>query len=470
MNFKNIADDLKSSIVVFLVAIPLCLGIALASNASLTAGIISGVIGGIIAGIISGSAISVSGPAAGLTVIVAAGITQLGSFEAFAQAVIIAGIIQIILGLIRGGAIGNFVPVAVIKGMLAAIGLILISKQSYYALGLPKGNWNISLINLNVAILSLSSIFIILLWDKFSKKLPKFLQLLPSALIAVIFSIILNKLFSIVPDDQLVNLPANLFNQVNIHYPAFSIDIVKIGFTIAIVASLETLLCIDASDKLDPQNRKTNKNRELIAQGVGNSLSGLLGGLPITAVIVRTSANVSAGAKTKLSAIFHGFWLFTSVYFFSQILNMIPLATLAAVLILVGYKLTKPDFFIAMKKRGNDQLIIFCLTIVMILMTDLLVGIAIGLFVAFAFEIKNMKRKSIQIHENDSEIHLVIHDNISFWHKHKISNAFDKISVNKSIKVTGKKHHKMHVDIKEFLTEIQNDDKHKNKKIIIDID
>lgn len=464
---KNIIYDFKSSIVVFLVAIPLCLGIALASNAPLSAGIISGVIGGIIAGIISGSAVSVSGPAAGLTVIVAAGIAKLGSYEAFAQAVIIAGLIQILMGVLRGGAIGNFVPIAVIKGMLAAIGLLLIFKQSKYALGLPAGTWDLSQINMGVTAISLISIITILAWEKFSAKANKTIQFIPAALVAVVISVVLNTLFAVIPDNQLVQLPMDLFNNVKMYNFNFSWDIFSIGLTIAIVASLETLLCIDASEKIDPLKRKPSKNLELIAQGIGNSLSGFFGGLPITAVIVRTSANISAGAKSKLSAILHGVWLLLSVLLIPQIINMIPLATLSAVLILVGYKLTKPDFFIAMKKRGSEQLIIFCTTIIVILLTDLLIGIAVGMLVAMAFEMKHFGFRSLTINESESEVHLKFNKAVNFWHKQTITKTIKSAPEHKSIKISGKK---IHIDIKELVHELQEESKNSKSKIIIDIE
>jgi MFS superfamily sulfate permease-like transporter len=411
MNIKNLRYDIKSSIVVFLVAIPLCLGISLASNAPLSSGIIAGIIGGLVAGFISGSEVSVSGPAAGLTVLVAMGIEQLGSFHSFAQAVIIAGIIQILMGLLRGGAIADYVPVAVIKGMLAAIGLILILKQSKYALGLPSTSWDLRQIHGGIACISLLSMSIIFFWEKYSFKLSKGFQLVPAALIAVLVSVVLNLFFKIIPSEQLVQLPLQLFSEVQFHPLNFSWDIFTTGITIALVASLETLLCLDASEKIDSLKRKPSKNRELIAQGVSNSLSGFLGGLPLTAVIVRTSANISAGAKSKFSAIYHGLWLLLSVLFIPHLINLIPLATLSGVLILVGYKLTKPNFFFEMRKRGNEQLFIFVATIVAILLTDLLKGIAIGMVISLILEAKHFSFKGFTVHESDSEVHLKFRKN-----------------------------------------------------------
>jgi MFS superfamily sulfate permease-like transporter len=463
MNIKYLLADIKASIVVTLVAIPLCLGIALASNAPIASGLIAGIIGGVIAGIISGSAISVSGPAAGLTVIVATGIATLGSFDQFAKAVILAGIIQLLIGVFRGGAIGNFIPSAVIKGMLAAIGLILIIKQSSYVLGLPKGSWDVSLINYKVTCISIYSFLCITIWDNYAQKISKYFQLVPSALVAVITSVLINNYFNLIANDQLVQIPQNIFNSFKLNTFGINWDLLKIGLTIAIVASLETLLCLDASDRLDPMSRTTNKNRELMAQGIGNFLCGIFGGLPITAVIVRTSANVSAGAKTKLSAIFHGLWLLLSVLLIPNLINQIPLATLAVILTLVGYKLTKPIFFLNMKARGLDQLFIFCITILAILTTDLLIGIGIGLLIAILFEYKNLRNKnSIIIQEKDMEIHLDIQKNLSFWHKQKIAKIIHKNNNAKEIRISGLKSKKIHIDISEYCDELS---ANKNNKI-----
>jgi MFS superfamily sulfate permease-like transporter len=467
MNIKNITYDFKSSIVVFLVAIPLCLGIALASNAPLSSGILSGIIGGIVVGIISGSAISVSGPAAGLTVLVATGIGQLGSFEMFAQAVIFAGLLQILMGVLRGGVIAHYFPTAVIKGMLAAIGIILIQKQLKLALGITSYTDLFQNIHLGSTVIASISIAIILLWEQYGSKLKYGLKLLPAALIAVITSIVLNKLWNIVPDQQLVQIPSNLLSDVKLILPQFNWDIIKVGISLSIVASLETLLCLEASEKIDPLKRKPSKNRELLAQGIGNTLSGFVGGLPITAVIVRTSANVSADAKSKFSTIMHGLWILLSVLLFSQFINWIPLPTLAAVLILVGFKLTKPSFFVAMKKRGNKQLIIFVSTIVAILMTDLLIGIAIGLLVSIIFEMKNFNFKSININESEREIHLDFKKSLNFWHKHVINNHLNKSKkTQKSIKITADK---IHIDVKELLQEWEEEHKNHNPKIVINL-
>ena len=449
MKVLDLKEDIKSSVVVFLVALPLCLGIALASNAPLASGLIAGIIGGILVGFFSDSQISVSGPAAGLTVIVANGITQLGGFEMFGLALIVAGLFQIIFGLIKGGAIGDYFPTAVIKGMLAAIGLILIIKQFPNAFSQQSMGLNI---------ISAVSITIMLSWEKLANKGLDFFKLIPGALVAVIVSVILNQTFHLVGEDFLVRMPSDIFSKMQMpNFSGLTFGVFSVAFTIAIVASLETLLCIDASDKIDPMKRKTSKNRELLAQGVGNSLSGFFGGLPVTAVIVRTSANVNAGAKSKMSAVFHGVWLVACVLLIPGVLNLIPLATLACVLLLTGYKLTKPAFFVDMKKRGWDQLFIFCVTISGILATDLLKGIFIGLGFAILFELRSPSISSIEIEEDGNKVHVKFIKNVSFFQKAKIHKLLHDIPRSKEVHIHGTKIVRLHVDVRELLADFHNE-------------
>ena len=463
--FKEWKSDLKASLVVFLVALPLCLGIALASNAPLSAGLIAGILGGIVVGSLSGSHVGVSGPAAGLTVIVINGIAQLGSFEAFALAVFLAGLFQILFSLLRGGAIGNYFPTAVVRGMLAAIGLILILKQYPNALGLAQdGSFHYGII-----IISAISIGLMLFWDKMAAEGFKFFKLIPGALVAVLMSIVINALYkSIFPaltvgTEHLVQLPFHGgFNEIigMVKFPDFShlFDgvVVQIALTIAIVASLETLLCVDAGDKIDPDKRVTSKDRELLAQGIGNTISGLIGGLPITAVIVRTSANVTAGNKTKLSAILHGVWLIVCVALIPQLLNLIPLASLACVLLLVGYKLCKPMHFMAMKNRGWDQLFVFSTTIIAILTTDLLKGIFVGIVVAVLFELNKLSLNPFTIsHESEKSV-IEFTNNVAFFHKPQLHKAIASAPVGKKVHIHGIKNVKVHIDIHELILENKN--------------
>jgi MFS superfamily sulfate permease-like transporter len=459
MKVLDLKDDLKSSVVVFLVALPLCLGVALASNAPLASGLIAGIIGGILVGLLSHSEISVSGPAAGLTVIVANGISTLGGFETFGLAVVCAGLIQIIFGLLKGGAIGDYFPTAVIKGMLAAIGLILIIKQFPNAFSQKEMGLNI---------ISITSILIMLGWEKMAQKGISFFKLVPGALIAVLISVLINKTFHLVSEDYLVHLPSGIFSEMKMpSFNLFNASVLSVGFTIAIVASLETLLCVDAADKIDPMKRVTSKNRELFAQGVGNSLSGLFGGLPITAVIVRTSANVNAGAKSKMSSVFHGGWLIACVLLIPGLLNLIPLATLACVLLLTGYKLTKPSFFFDMKKRGWDQLIVFSLTIAGILATDLLKGIFLGLFIAILIEMRALSLNPVEVKEEGNKTVVKFIKNVSFYHKVGVQETLGQIPLEKDIQISWASDVKVHIDVQELLAEFRANRKHQGGEVFL---
>ena len=461
--------DFQSSLVVFLVALPLCLGIAMASNAPLAAGLFAGIIGGIIVGFLSGSSVSVSGPAAGLSVIVATAIQTLGSFEAFTLALFISGILQILFGYFKGGVIGDYFPTSVVKGMLAAIGIILILKQFPHAVGFEQsfmgdesfagtGGSNtfsqfysaFEFIHLGAIVVALCSMGIMLSWEKAASKDLSFFKLIPGALIAVLFSVLLNYVFlGFIPDmaitgEHLVNLPFS--GGVQDLYSGFRMpswahlqnpNIYVVAITLAIVGSLESLLSVDAADKIDEEGGITSKNRELLAQGCGNMISGFIGGLPITAVIVRTSANINAGAKSKLSAVFHGLWLLLCVIFIPELLNLIPLASLAAVLLLVGYKLTKPELIKKMYLKGWDQFIPFVVTILAILFTDLLVGILIGMMVGFVFVLKSNMHKSIVVVREDDLFLIRFYKDVSFLQKASLLKIFGTIPDGSSVIVDG---------------------------------
>ncbi len=467
MTKPDLQYDLKSSIVVFLVALPLCLGIALASGAPLASGLVAGILGGVVVGLFSNSQISVSGPAAGLTVIVANGITQLGGFEHFGIAVLLAGIFQILFGLMKGGTIGDYFPTAVIKGMLAAIGLILIIKQLPNALGLAPGSYSFSGIQKEIVLISILSLGIMLSWDKLAASGNKLAKLVPGPLVAVLASIFVNSFFQLVGPKGLVQLPDQIFNKLLLpDFFSLNWNVLEIALSIAIVASLETLLCIDAADRIDPLKRKTNKNIELLAQGIGNTLSGILGGLPLTAVIVRTSANVASGAKTKYSAIFHGCWILLCVLFIPNFLNLIPLATLACVLLLVGYKLTKPVFYVEMWKRGWPQLLIFCVTIGAILATDLLKGIFAGLALAIFFELKKPAINCLEVDHEEDKVHFKFLKNVSFLHKAKIAKILNELEEGKAIYFHGMNLVRIHVDVRELLLDYQEEAKKKNLMVV----
>jgi carbonic anhydrase len=451
--------DIPASIVVFLVALPLCLGIALASGAPLLSGIISGIIGGVVVGFLSRSHTSVSGPAAGLAAIVLASITQLGNIELFFAALLLAGLLQIIMGLLKTGFIANYVPSNVIKGLLAAIGILLILKQIPHAIGYdqdavgefsflqPDGENTFSalLSMLNnilpgAVLISVVSVLILSFWDKIpSKKIRSF----PPSLIVVVLSVGLNELFinflpylSIGSAHQ-VNLPPidtdNLSSYIHLPDLSYFSDyrVFTVAITIAMVASLETLLNVEAVDKIDPLKRETPQNRELVAQGVGNMAAGFFGGIPVTSVIVRSSVNINAGNKTKLSAILHGIFMLVSVLALSSWLNRIPLAALAAILLVTGYKLAKISLFKEMYSKGAQQFIPFVVTIVAIVLTDLLTGILIGLTVSIFYLLRSNFRNAYTMGRQEfpvgEVVRLELSEEVSFLNKASIKDVLWKI-------------------------------------------
>ncbi len=465
--FSNLKSDFPSGLVVFLVALPLCLGIAMASGAPLFSGIISGIIGGIVVGYLSKSHLSVSGPAAGLTAIVLTAITDLGAFDIFLTAVFIAGLIQLALGFIKAGTISNYFPTNVIEGMLAGIGIIIILKQLPHAFGydsdfegdqafLELGGSNtfsalLSLFNyiqLGSIIITFLSLAILIAWDKlpFLKKL----KLVPGALVAVIIGVVLNEIFIstgsflALAKENLVSLPVptslDEFKQIIIT-PNFSgvtnPKVWVVAITIAVVASIETLLSIEAADRIDIQKRYTDTNVELKAQGIGNIISSLLGGLPLTSVIVRTSANSSSGAKSKMSTIIHGVLLLISVVTIPIILNKIPLATLAAILLLVGYKLAKPSTVKHFWEKGKYQFVPFIATLLAVVFTDLLKGVTLGIVISILFVLKgNLKRAyhfRKEVYEDGDVIHIDLAQEVSFLNKAAIKSTLNHIPENSKV-------------------------------------
>lgn len=463
---KNLKHDLPSSIVVFLVALPLCLGIALASGAPLFAGLVTGIVGGIVVSTLSGSQLSVSGPAAGLTAIVLGAIAQLGGYETFLLAVVLAGVMQLILGLLKGGTIGNYFPSSVIEGMLAAIGLTLILKQLPHALGIDSDffgdesffqndNENtfsaignaFSHFSLAAIVISGLSIAVLLFWPKFKK-----LAVVPAPLIVVVLGIGLSLVFQntgyALQAKQMVEIPVvsgwSEFTALFVA-PNFSAitdsKVWVVAATIAVVASLETLLSIEAIDKIDPIKRVSPTNRELMAQGAGNMVSGMLGGLPMTSVIVRSSANVNAGGRTKMSAIFHGVWLLLSLLFIPGLINMIPLACLAAILLVTGYKLTRVALFKHMYHKGWDQFIPFVITIIAVLLTDLLKGVAIGMLFSIFYLLRTNMRNpffyKIQEEGNKKNIRIKLAEEVSFLNKAAIQVMLTKIPKETNVIIDG---------------------------------
>jgi len=458
---RTAGSDIPASIVVFLVALPLCLGIALGSQAPLFSGIIAGIVGGIVIGSLSGSQLSVSGPAAGLTVIVAGAILKLPTYEAFLLAVVLAGVLQVILGFVRAGVLGDYVPNSVIKGMLAAIGLILILKQFPHLVGYDKdylgdesfssggentftGLFNaFSYFSPAAVIIGGISLLILIMWDqKFIKK-QKFLKYIPGPLVVVFVGVWINEILKIQrPDvalqtEHLVSLPVAESVQGLTSFLRFpdiqflnNPNVWSTAVTLAIVASLETLLSIEAIDKLDPYKRVTPTNRELKAQGVGNMVSGLIGGIPLTSVIVRSSANVAAGARSKMSAIYHGILLLVSVAFIPELLNKIPLAALAAILIITGYKLAKLPLIKEFYQKGWDQFVPFAVTVIAILFTDLMIGIVIGIFVGLFFMIRSNFRSSVLVVHDDDRYLVRLRKDVSFLNKPIIKRKLEEVPEN----------------------------------------
>lgn len=493
--FSSWKQDLPASIVVFLVALPLCLGVGLASTSTkgieglpnIFTGIIAGIIGGIIVGIISKSKIGVSGPAAGLITIVLSAITTIGSYEGFLVAVILAGLLQVIAGFIGLGALGNYFPSSVIKGMLAAIGITLILKEIPHALGYDKDFFGdesffqydghntfseliyaLNAFSPTAIIISAFSLILLIFFD--SKRIKKIaiFRFIPGALIVVTIGIVLNQLLNglggywSLNDKHLVNMPVSkslgdFFKQFN--QPDFSflsnIKVYSIALSIALVASLETLLSVEATDKLDPNKNQTPTNHELKAQGIGNIVSGLLGGLPITQVIVRSSANVTAGGQTKMATMFHGILLLASVYFIPQIINLIPLASLAAILIMVGYKLSKIELYRSTYQLGMEQFLPFIGTIAGVIFTDLLKGIGIGLLIAIFFILRRNYKRNFNLitSPDEKEKRIILSENVSYLNKGSIIRLLDGIPASTSLIIDGTNCKYIDYDVREAISE-----------------
>ncbi|HBU79198.1 MAG TPA: hypothetical protein DEF18_13950 [Muricauda sp.] len=501
--FKYIKNDLPASIVVFFVALPLCLGIALASGAPLFSGLIAGIIGGIVVGALSGSQIGVSGPAAGLAAIVLTAIGTLGGYQNFLVAVVLGGIIQLIFGFLKAGIIAYYFPSSVIKGMLTGIGIIIILKQIPHFFGYdadPEGDWaffqvdgentfseiinSINYISPGATLIAIIGLAILVLWSTVLTKKSKIFELVQGPLVAVVLGIVY---FSVTSDDPTWGISAEHLVKVPVpdslesflgffSFPNFSaisnMDVWVTAFTIALVASLETLLCVEATDKLDPEKRTTPTNRELMAQGVGNTLSGLIGGLPVTQVIVRSSANIQSGGKTKASAIIHGFFLLGSVILIPTLLNMIPLSVLAAILFVVGYKLAKPSLFKTMYQAGWKQFVPFVVTVVGIVFTDLLVGISLGLGVGIVVVLIKSYQNSHFLHIEDSgngshKIKMTLAEEVTFFNKGAILKELDSIPENSYLTLDVRKTRYLDNDIIEILEDFSS--KAKNRNIDIKI-
>jgi SulP family sulfate permease len=498
--YEGLKNDIPASIIVFFVALPLCLGIALASGAPLFSGILSGIIGGIVVGIFSGSSLGVSGPSAGYAVIVLSAISSLGSWPAFLMSLVLAGIIQVIAGYAKIGFIAYFFPSSVIKGMLTGIGLLIILKQIPHALGYDKdvvGDLSyfqtdgentltgitsaINAITPGAMLIAFLSIALLIIWDTLLTNKYRLFQLIQGPIVVVMLGIVMNTLFQLgvldfsLNADQLVSLPivknvTAFLEQFTL--PDFSavtrLEVWKTAVVLALVVSLEALLCVEATDKLDRLKRVTPKNRELKAQGLGNIVSGLCGGLPVTQVIIRSSANITFGAKTKLSTILHGVFLLISAATMAEILNKIPLASLAAILIMVGYKLARPSIFKQMYTLGQEQFIPFSATVLGILTTDLLRGIAIGMGFGIFYTLRHSYRNSYYFEkvitkENEHPIHhIVLAEEVSFFDKASIVQALDVIPKNSTVIIDCAKSKSIAYDVVECIQDYRVNAKLKN--------
>lgn len=480
--------DIPAGIVVFLVALPLCLGIALASGAPLFSGVIAGVVAGIVVSLLSGSELSVSGPAAGLAVIVAVAIQDLGGFATFTVAVVLAGLIQIGLGSVRAGVIGDYVPNSVIKGMLAAIGIVIILKQIPHALGDDRDYLgdeafsqpdqlntftemlaSFSAPSPGAIVISLFALTLLILWERPFVKKQSWASTVPAPLLVVIFGTLLNEAFGVLhpawqltSTDHLVTLPVARSASDFLGFftlPDFAAatrsDVWIVAATLALVGSIETLLCIEATDQIDPEKRISDTNRELRAQGVGNTLSGLLGGLPITSVIVRSSANVYAGGRTRLSAFVHGLVMLVAVALLASLLNRIPLAALASILLMVGYKLASHKIAMEMWAKGWTQFVPFLVTVVAIVFSDLLMGIAIGLLTGVFFVIRSNHRSAITIVSDGESWLLRFNKDMSFVNKAELKRRLRKLPDHSRLILDGTKALYVDGDIYETLKEFE---------------
>lgn len=504
--FKYLKNDLPASVVVFFVALPLCLGIALASGAPLFSGLIAGIVGGIVVGALSGSQIGVSGPAAGLAAIVLTAIGSLGGYQNFLVAAVLGGVIQLLFGVLKAGIIGYYFPSSVIKGMLTGIGLIIILKQIPYFFGIdenPEGDFAFLQVDgentftellktlnallsgnfsVGATIIALLAIAILLLWSNVLSKKGKIFSIIQGPLVAVAAGIIYfivtkNSEVLAVSKEHLVSVPIpdsidSFIGQFS--FPNFAVitkpEIWVTAFTIALVASLETLLCVEATDKLDPAKRVTPTNKELLAQGTGNIISGMIGGLPITQVIVRSSANIQSGGKTKMAAIIHGLLLLISVILIPTLLNNIPLSVLASILFIVGYKLAKPSTFKAMWGAGWKQFVPFIVTVVGIVFTDLLTGIALGLAVGVVVVLFKSYQNSHFLHKEDvsngkQKMKMTLAEEVTFFNKGAILKELDRLPENTYLELDVRKTRFLDHDIVEILEDFA--EKARNKNINI---
>jgi MFS superfamily sulfate permease-like transporter len=499
LDFSHLSKDLPAGLSVFLVALPLCLGIALASGAPLFAGLLAGIVGGTVVALLSGSEVSVSGPAAGLTVIVFDNIQKLGGYEPFLAAVMLAGFLQIGLGYIKAGRLSSFVPTSVISGMLVAIGIVIILKQIPHALGWDadyEGEFEffqtdhrntlseimeaMAHLSYGAIIISVSALALIIGWERLAKRGIAFFKNVPAGLGVVALGIAFNEFFKVAAPqfylgyspEHMVNVPPvrnmtelkSAFTFMDLG--AFSNPQMYVAaITIALVASIESLLSLEAADKLDPQRRISSPNQELIAQGVGNALSGLIGGLPVTSVVVRTSTNVYSGAKTRLAAFAHGVLLLLVVAVGAQLINRIPLACLAALLLSVGYKLSKLEIFKKVYKQGKDQFIPFVVTILAIVFIDLLIGILIGLIVGIVYVIYTNNQSALSMVRDGQTVLITFKKDVSFLNKSRLREILANLKPGDYVFIDGVRAHFIDRDIFNTIEDFEQDAQYRDIKV-----
>ena len=485
------SSDIPAGIVVFLVALPLCLGIALASGAPLFSGIIAGVIGGVVVSLFSGSELSVSGPAAGLTTVVASAIISLGSFPTFLTAVLIAGLMQLVIAASNAGRLGDFIPHSVIKGMLAAIGISIILKQIPHSVGYDKSfldeagieglsQWHgiledpiaimdSGMISLGAACITLACLAIMLFWEHPSIKRRPWSTIFNGTLVAVVGGTLLNQLIGVIAPEHALRSSEHLVNLPNLQsaqglsgffvFPDLTAfmrsDVWLTALTIALIASIESILSVEAVDKMDPDKRTSDVSRELYAQGIGNTVSSLVGGLPITSVIVRSSANVYAGGRTRMSGFVHGITLVLAVLLLPGILNMIPLACLASILLIVGYKLASLDVFKSIWREGFRQFLPFISTLVIVVAKDILVGVGVGLVVAVLFAIRSKRPDAITVSHEETRYLIRFNEEITFIHKALLKKMLRDLPSEANVIVDGSRAHYIDRDIIELLHRYQ---------------
>jgi MFS superfamily sulfate permease-like transporter len=481
--------DVLSGIVVFLVALPLCLGIANASGVEPFAGLVSGIVGGLVVALLSGSHVSVSGPAAGLVVIVVSAIASLGSFSAFLAAVLVAGVLQVGFGLLRAGRIASYVPAAVVKGMLASIGIILILKQMPVGAGLVAGADSKSPHAVAIAtplgdilpvslVLCAASVALLFAWETPRAKRYALVRAVPGPLAAVALGIGVTLLLDRVapmlatPVEHRVSLaaldsPMALIDAISMPdlSQLASPDVWRVAMTLAVVASLETLLSLEALERIDPKRRRVSPDRELKAQGAGNVVAALLGGLPLTAVIVRSSANVHAGAQTRMSAVIHGLLLLASVFVLTAVLNLIPLASLAAILIQTGYKLAKPRLFIDMAREGVGRWAPFAATIAGVLATDLLIGIAIGIATSALCAMRASFARTFVLTRHDDYFLLSVRKDATFFAKPMLARCLAQIPERSTVLIDAERADFIDADIRETIDAFMRDAPHRQMTV-----